>query len=176
MISQVVAFGRSGLTSDFTFYVCSFNSNQLEHATQNFTCVFVLFLVCTGPHTVKLHKVRFETSYICSVFLLDVVQMLFKVSCASVPCRIYLLKVLVTHGKLSRWCIHSIQTHMDMHLQACIYTHTTWWKELSRLGPLCILGCSLFTRPPFLPQLYALSLCLPISGHGRLLFRHFKQI
>lgn len=79
---------------------------------------------------------------------------------------------------------HTWKVKQMVHLQrsdTCAHTRATPSREPGSVGPLCILlsllsSAALYSSPlPPMP-LYVLSLCLPISGHGRLLFRHFKQI
>lgn len=93
---------------------------------------------------------------------------------ASVPCEIYLLK-LFGHTWKVKQMVH--QQHSDT--SAHTHTHNTIKRARERGAPLYppFSPLLLSIPPPFLPTpLYVLSLCLPISGHGRLLFRHFKQI
>lgn len=93
---------------------------------------------------------------------------------ASALCEIYLPKVLVTHEKLSRWCIYSAHALTQYRQES----KGAWGPIVSSFLPSPPYPLSsLYASPPHLPVLLCvLSLCLPISGHGRLLFHDFKQI
>ena len=66
----------------------------------------------------------------------------------TVQCEMYLLKVLVTHGKFSRWCIYS------RHL----YKHNTITRARERGAPL---------YPPFSPLLLSIP---PPFSHCRYMY------
>lgn len=117
--------------------------------------------------------------------LLDVIQMLLRACCASGIHATWNLFIesfghtwkvkQMVHRKHSNTCAR-------MHSHTCSHTHTNTipLRETGAWGPFVpsfhSSSAALYSSPLLLMQLYVLSLCLPISGHGRLLFRHFKQI
>lgn len=95
-------------------------------------------------------------------------QMLFKcysrppVHLAFVPCEIYLLKVLVTHGKLGRWCIYSTQTLVHTYTDTHANTHHqesrgAWGPFVSSFlsSPLLLSIPPPFSRCRYMYYLYA---------------------
>lgn len=94
--------------------------------------------------------------FFCKMLL----TLLLKVSCGSLP----FIEDFVTHGKVSRWCLYSIQTHTvtpptppltRAHRRTHRHTQSTRRKELSRLCSLCILCCS-----PVLPTSQCVVICI----------------
>lgn len=54
---------------------------------------------------------------------LNITEGLISVHQASASCKIYVVKLLVTHGKLSRWSIYSTQK-INIHTETHTHTHT----------------------------------------------------
>lgn len=81
-------------------------------------------------------------------------RMLFKsysrphVHLASMLHAIYLLEVLVTLGKLSRWCIRSAQTLAHVHIHTRADKHTITSSQRQRGGPFAPSFLSSAPPPP----------------------------